>query len=140
MATGKPTRTSRPSDHSDGLRFAFYGRTSTTRHQDRVSSQGWQRDMANDLTADHGRIIAAYFDTGTSRRIPWTQRPHAARLMAEIARPEKTIDAIVVGEYERAFTGTQFATSTPGAPGTASSCGCPKQEARSISAIGTTGH
>ncbi|ADJ47291.1 hypothetical protein AMES_5466 [Amycolatopsis mediterranei S699] len=55
-------------------------------------------------------IVAVYFDAGTSRRVPWTQRPHAARLMAEIAGSDKTIDAIVVGEYERAFTGSQFAT------------------------------
>ncbi|MGW3995191.1 recombinase family protein [Amycolatopsis sp. NPDC004772] len=99
-----------PSDHRGGLRFAFYGRTSTTRHQDRVSSQGWQRNMANDLIASHGRIVAAYFDAGTSHRVPWTQRPHTARLMAEIGAPDKTIDAIVVGEYERAFTGSQFTT------------------------------
>ncbi|MFJ7212855.1 recombinase family protein [Amycolatopsis sp. NPDC098790] len=66
--------------------------------------------MANGLVAGSGRIVAAYFDAGTSRRVPWTQRPRAARLMAEIARSNKTIDAIVVGEYERAFTGSQFAT------------------------------
>ncbi|MEU0528962.1 recombinase family protein [Amycolatopsis tolypomycina] len=94
----------------NGLRFAFYGRTSTTRHQDRVSSQGWQRDIAEELVAGHGQVVATYFDAGTSRRVPWTQRPHAARLMAEIVRSDQTIDAIVVGEYERAFTGTQFAT------------------------------
>jgi hypothetical protein len=58
-----------------GLRFAFYGRTSTARHQDRVSSQGWQRDMAEHLIAGHGQIVAAYFDAGISRRIPWRQRP-----------------------------------------------------------------
>jgi site-specific DNA recombinase len=92
------------------LRFAFYGRTSTTRHQDRVSSQGWQRDMAEHLVAGHGQIIAAYFDAGTSRRIPWGQRPQAAQLMAETSAPEPAINAIVVGEYERAFTGTQFTT------------------------------
>jgi hypothetical protein len=56
------------------LRFAFYGRTSTLRHQDRVSSQGWQRDMANDLIAGHGQMVAAHFDVGTSRRSPWPQR------------------------------------------------------------------
>ncbi|WP_290050027.1 hypothetical protein [Amycolatopsis solani] len=66
--------------------------------------------MANDLIAGHGRIIAAYFDAGTSRRVPWPQRTHAARLMAEIAGSDKPIDAIVVGEYERAFTGSQFTT------------------------------
>jgi site-specific DNA recombinase len=92
------------------MRFAFYGRTSTARHQDRVSSQGWQQDMAEHLIIGHGQIVAEYFDAGTSRRIPWSQRPRAAQLMATISGPEPTIDAIVVGEYERAFTGTQFAT------------------------------
>jgi site-specific DNA recombinase len=110
MNTGRSTCPSPPPQLDGGLRFAFYGRTSTTRHQDRVSSQGWQRDMANDLVAGHGQVIAAYFDAGTSRRVPWRQRPQAARLIAAIASPEPTIDAIVVGEYERAFTGTQFAT------------------------------
>jgi hypothetical protein len=94
----------------NGIRFAFYGRTSTTRHQDRVSSQGWQRDMAEHLIAGHGQIIAAYFDAGTSRRIPWRQRSQAAQLMTAASSPGSAIDAIVVGEYERAFTGTQFAT------------------------------
>ncbi|KDN22417.1 recombinase [Amycolatopsis rifamycinica] len=92
------------------MRFAFYGRTSTTRHQDRLSSQGWQRDMADELVVGHGEVVAVYFDAGTSRRIPWRQRPQAAQLMAAASSPESVIDAIVVGEYERAFTGTQFAT------------------------------
>ena len=41
-----------------GLRFAFYGRTSTTRHQDRATSQGWQREAAELLMASHGTIVA----------------------------------------------------------------------------------
>jgi site-specific DNA recombinase len=94
----------------NGLQFAFYGRTSPTRHQDRVSSQGWQRDMADELVAGHGQVVAAYFDAGTSRRVPWRRRPQAAQLMTETSSPESVIDAIVVGEYARAFTGTQFAT------------------------------
>ncbi|MEV4143620.1 recombinase family protein [Amycolatopsis sp. NPDC049691] len=110
MATGSSTRTARPAQMDNGLRFAFYGRTSTTRHQDRVSSQGWQRDMADELIAGHGQVVAAYFDAGTSRRVPWRQRPQAAQLMTEASSPESVIDAVVVGEYERAFTGTQFAT------------------------------
>nr|WP_225956749.1 hypothetical protein [Amycolatopsis lexingtonensis] len=43
------------------MRFAFYGRTSTTRRQDRVSSQDWQRDMADELVAGHGQVIAALY-------------------------------------------------------------------------------
>ncbi|GLY44490.1 hypothetical protein Amsp01_105130 [Amycolatopsis sp. NBRC 101858] len=108
MKSKKPTTTTARPDHGSGLRFAFYGRTSTTRHQDRVSSQGWQRDMADELVGGHGHVVATYFDAGTSRRVPWRQRPQAAQLMTETSSPESAIDAIVVGEYERAFTGTQF--------------------------------
>ncbi|MDQ7809049.1 recombinase family protein [Amycolatopsis sp. A133] len=110
MNSKKPTTTTARPDHGSGLRFAFYGRTSTTRHQDRVSSQGWQRDMADELVGGHGQVVATYFDVGTSRRVPWRQRPQAAQLMTETSSPESAIDAIVVGEYERAFTCTQFAT------------------------------
>jgi DNA invertase Pin-like site-specific DNA recombinase len=110
MAAGKAIRTSSLPEHTSGLRFAFYGRTSTARRRDRASSQGWQRDMADDLIAGRGQVVAVYFDAGTSRRLPWSRRPQAAQLMAEIARPTRTIDAIVIGEYERAFIGTQFAT------------------------------
>ncbi|MFI5614860.1 recombinase family protein [Amycolatopsis sp. NPDC051903] len=110
MTTGRLTRPSRPPQPSRGLRFAFYGRTSTLRHQDRASSQGWQRDMAEDLVTGHGQIVADYFDAGTSRRTPWPQRPQAAQLMTAITSAERAVDAIVVGEYERAFTGSQFAT------------------------------
>lgn len=76
MTTGKSTRTSPPTQVSNGLRFVFYGRTSTVRHQDRVSSQGWQRDMADNLITGHGQIVATYFDADTSRRVPWAQRQY----------------------------------------------------------------
>lgn len=66
--------------------------------------------MADELVGGHGHVVATYFDVGTSRRVPWHQRPQAAQLMTETSSPESEIDAIVVGEYERAFTGTQFAT------------------------------
>jgi hypothetical protein len=66
--------------------------------------------MADELVGGHGQVVATYFDVGTSRRVPWRQRPQAARLMTETSSPESAIDAIVVGEYERAFTGTQFST------------------------------
>jgi len=71
-------RTSPLPEHTRGLRFALYGRTSTTRHQDRVSSQGWQHDMADGLIAGRGQVVAAYFDAGTSHRVPRSRRPQAA--------------------------------------------------------------
>ncbi|WP_410659614.1 recombinase family protein [Amycolatopsis sp. lyj-112] len=89
-----------------GLRFAFYGRTSTTRHQDRATSQGWQREASELLIAGHGTIVSSFFDAGCSRRRPWIARPQAARLLTLAAAG--SIDAVVVGEYERAFCGTQF--------------------------------
>jgi site-specific DNA recombinase len=96
-------------DEPAGLRFAFYGRTSTTDHQDRVSSAGWQREAAEELIGGHGTIVAEFFDAGCSRRRAWTNRPQAAALLAALADPGHRFDAIVVGEYERAITGTQFA-------------------------------
>ena len=45
-----------------GLRFAFYGRTSTERFQDRWTSLGWQREVAAELVAGHGRIVREFFD------------------------------------------------------------------------------
>ncbi|MFI6095118.1 recombinase family protein [Lentzea sp. NPDC051213] len=45
---------------------------------------------------------------GRSRRWSWSDRPQAAALLAEAANPDRRFDAIVVGEYERAFHGDQF--------------------------------
>jgi site-specific DNA recombinase len=92
------------------LRFVFYGRTSTSGYQDRVSSRHWQAESAQNLIASHGTIVGEYFDVGYSRRLPWTKRPQAAALLAAIADPSRGFDAVVVGEYERAFYGDQLLT------------------------------
>src|SRR6266851_8134797 len=47
---------------------------------------------------------------GQSRTLPWTRRPQAA-LVAELADPDRGWDAVVVGEYERAFYGGQYAST-----------------------------
>ena len=39
----------------------------------------------------------------------WGRRPKAAALVAQLADPGRGWDAIVVGEYERAFYGSQYA-------------------------------
>jgi DNA invertase Pin-like site-specific DNA recombinase len=96
-----------------GLRFAFYGRMSTVDYQDRASSWWWQRDSAEDLIAGHGRIAVEFFDEGVSRKVPWPERPQAALLLAAITDPHRGFDAVVVGEYERAFTGQQLRQLTP---------------------------
>ena len=106
------SRRRRP-DELGVLRFAFYGRVSTADFQDRDSSQRWQRDVAEDLVDGHGRIVAEFFDVDRSRRLPWRDRPQAALLLAAIADPGRGFDAVVVGEYERAFCGDQVLSLLP---------------------------
>jgi hypothetical protein len=96
-----------------GLRFAFYGRVSTVRFQDVRSSRGWQRQVAGDLIVGRGSIEAEFFDPGCSRRRSWAERPRAGALLAAIAGPARRFDAIVVGEYERAFAGDQLIRLLP---------------------------
>jgi len=85
------------------LRFAFYGRVSTEDWQDPVTSRARQLAQAVMLVAGRGVIVAEFFDTGQSRVLPWARRPQAAALVAQLADPDRGWDAIVVGEYERAF-------------------------------------
>jgi DNA invertase Pin-like site-specific DNA recombinase len=96
-----------------GVRFAFYGRVSTSTYQDRASSAGWQRGYACELVTGHGAVVVDFFDVGCSRRRPWTSRPQAARLLAAVADQGRGFDAIVVGEYERAFFGSQLVRLAP---------------------------
>src|SRR6266542_491136 len=96
-----------------GLRFVFYGRVSTEDHQDPVTSRARQRDQAAALVAGFGWIVAEFFDVGWSRVLPWARRPQAAALLAALADPDCPFDAIVIGEYERAFYGSQYALMAP---------------------------
>lgn len=97
----------------EGIRFAFYGRTSTTRFQDRVSSCAWQREVAETVVAGRGVITVEFFDSGCSRRVPWSDRPQAAALLEAVQDPDRRFDAVVVGEYERAFYGRQLRSIMP---------------------------
>ncbi|MDX3192306.1 recombinase family protein [Streptomyces sp. MN03-5084-2B] len=81
---------------------------STVEFQDRATSLGWQREVAEETIRGHGVIVAEYFDEGCSRRLPWRKRPAAAQLMAAAENPNRPFDAVVIGEYERAFYGDQF--------------------------------
>ena len=49
----------RGAEPTQGLRFAFYGRTSTTEHQDPHTSRAWQLEVSFELIAGHGHIVAA---------------------------------------------------------------------------------
>lgn len=85
------------------LRFAFYGRMSTIEFQDRTTSIGWQRKLAEETIRGHGVIVAEYFDEGCSRQLPCQEWPAAARLVAAEEHSTRPFDAVVIGEYERAF-------------------------------------
>jgi DNA invertase Pin-like site-specific DNA recombinase len=91
-----------------GARFAFYGRMSTNDFQDPVTSRAWQRAVADELIAGSGEVVVEFFDEGWSRRWSWSDRPAAAALLAAAERRDRDFDAVVVGEYERAFYGDQF--------------------------------
>jgi site-specific DNA recombinase len=90
-----------------GIRFVFYGRLSTKEHQDCDTSRRWQLECAHDLIAGTGTIVAEYLDVGCSRRRSWQRRPEAAALLAAVTAGGSGFDAVVVGEYERAFCGRQ---------------------------------
>lgn len=98
---------------AQGLRFAFYGRTSTLDYQDRWSSHGWQREAAESLIDGRGEIVATFFDVGVSRSEDLTARPQMAALIRAISDPMRGFDAIVVGEFERAFAGDQLQDLLP---------------------------
>ncbi len=102
----RPWRTNVPS--STGLRFAFYGRTSTAEFQDPVTSRAWQREIAESVIAGRGVITAEFFDVGCTRRVSWMRRPQAAALLEQATVVGRSFDAVVVGEFERAFTQGQF--------------------------------
>ena len=104
----------RDSDPAGGSqRFAFYGRVSTEDWQDPESSRARQLDQAGALVRGHGQVAAEFFDEGESRTVAWGRRPQAAALVAQLADPDRGWDAIVIGEYERAFYGSQYAAMAP---------------------------
>jgi site-specific DNA recombinase len=94
-------------------RFAFYGRVSTEDWQDPVTSRARQREQAGALVRGHGHVVAEFFDAGQSRTVAWGRRPQAAALVAQLADPGRGWDAIVIGEYERAFYGSQYTAMAP---------------------------
>ena len=100
------------------LRFAFYGRVSTEDWQDPGSSLARQREQAGALVRGHRRVVVGedFFDGVGEKpeRGVGPPRPQAAALVAQLADPERRgWDAIAIGEYERAFSGSQYALMAP---------------------------
>jgi DNA invertase Pin-like site-specific DNA recombinase len=86
---------------------------STEEWQDPESSLARQRERAGALMLGHGAVVAEFFDVGESQTVAWMRRPQAAALVAQLADPGKGWDAVVIGEYERAFYGSQYAFMAP---------------------------
>jgi site-specific DNA recombinase len=94
--------------------FAFWGRVSTEDNQDPESSRGWQVTRARALIEPQGgQITTEFFDIDKSRSIPPQRRPQASRLLATLSDPHRGFDAVVVGEPQRAFYGSQFGNTFP---------------------------
>jgi hypothetical protein len=72
-----------------GVRFAFYGRTSTADYQDPVSSRAWQVEIAKSVIAERGEVVVEFFDVGWSREVAWERRPRAAALLAAARDPRR---------------------------------------------------
>ena len=102
-----------PEPGGGGLRFVFYGRVLTEDYQDPVTLRARQRDQAAALVAGRGQVVAQFFDIGQSRALAWARRPQATALAAVLADPDRGWDAIVIGEYGRAFCGGQYAAMAP---------------------------
>ncbi len=96
------------------VRFAFWGRVSTEDNQDPKSSRAWQVARATALIEPHGgQVVAEFFDQGQSRSVPPQRRPEASRLLAALADPDRGFGAVVIGEPQRAFYGSQFGNTFP---------------------------
>jgi len=88
------------------------GRVSTEDYQDPVTSRARQRDQAGALVAGRGRSWRSSSISGKAGC--W--RGHAARrppLSSLRWLPRPDWDAVVIGEYERAFCGSQYASMAP---------------------------
>ncbi|MEU3645230.1 hypothetical protein AB0E59_17745 [Lentzea sp. NPDC034063] len=86
-----------------GLRFAFYGRMSTSEFQDVQTSRAWQRAVSDELIEGVGSVVVEFFDVGVSRRWWWLDRPEAAALLVAAADPDRDFDAVVVGGTSALF-------------------------------------
>src|SRR5437870_1127813 len=89
--------------------FAAYVRTSTEENQSPDDSKRWQLSLAEQLIApQHGSVVTVYHDIDVSRSLPWSRRPRASELLADLTNPNRGWTKLVIGEPQRAFSGAQF--------------------------------
>ncbi len=86
----------------------------TEDQQDPQAPKAWQLSHARSLVEPAGgEIVAEFFDIGLSRSLPWKRRPEALRLLEAIKSPARDFEAVVIGEPQRAFYGSQFGMTFP---------------------------
>jgi hypothetical protein len=95
------------------VRFAFYGRISTSEFQDVQMSRAWQRAVSDELIDGVRSVAVEFFDVGRSHRWSWWECPEASALLAAASRSDRVFDAVVIGEHERALYGDQFLEVVP---------------------------
>lgn len=83
--------------------FAFCGRVSTEDNQEPEASRARQLAQARRLLPPDAEIVEEFFDIGVSRSLPWARRPETGRLLAQMKQGDHRWDAVVVGEFARAF-------------------------------------
>ena len=96
------------------LLFAFVGRVSTEEMQEPEASRARQLAKARTILPPGAQIVADYFDIGDTRALPWPRRAETGRLLRELRSGTNAWNAIVVGEFTRAFGAPiQYSTTYP---------------------------
>lgn len=85
------------------IQLTAYARTSTDDQQNPGESLRWQLSRASALIVGRAEIVSVVHDTDVSRSVPWSRRPEAARLIAQLPDRNRGWSGIVVGEPQRAF-------------------------------------
>jgi site-specific DNA recombinase len=90
------------------------GRVSTEEMQEPEASRARQLAKARTILPPGAQIVADYFDIGDTRALPWPRRPETGRLLRELRSGTNAWNAIVVGEFTRAFGAPiQYSTTFP---------------------------
>ena len=79
--------------------------------------------MAEAVIADRGVIVVELFDPGYSRRVPWERWSEEVALLEQARLADRRFDAVVVGEFGRAFTDRHDPERNRRRSGSAGTCG-----------------
>ena len=92
------------------MNFAFYGQAIIKNGRRGASLiRAQQLAHANTRIARHGgQIVADYFDVYPDRLWSWRHRRQAHLLLRAIADPQRSFDAVVIGNTDTALTALQY--------------------------------